>query len=108
MKELVLTEPIGYFEFQKLIKYAKVVLTDSGGIQEETTYLKIPCLTVRPTTERPITIWEGSNQLIKAENIYSKAVECLSASRSSFGVPKYWDGGSAKRIVEMLERFAGR
>ena len=102
---IYLTGPLGYLEFLKLVSESALVITDSGGIQEETTYLKIPCLTVRPTTERPVTIWEGSNQLIKGDEIYSRAAESLNASRDKYQVPKYWDGASAGRIVGLLERF---
>ena len=101
-----LTGPLAYFEFLKLMSGSSLAITDSGGIQEETTYLKIPCLTVRPTTERPVTIWEGSNQLIRAHEIYGKAVESMERDRSSFGIPEYWDGQTAARIVMLLERFA--
>lgn len=100
-----LTGPLGYLEFLKLVSESALVITDSGGIQEETTYLKIPCLTVRPTTERPITIWEGSNQLIKAEEIYKKAIECIKGSRTEYSIPKYWEGKAARRIVKMLEDY---
>ncbi len=103
---IYLTGPLAYLEFLKLVNESSLVITDSGGIQEETTYLKIPCLTVRPTTERPITIWEGSNQLIKAHEIYSKAAGSLQMSKSSFGIPKYWEGKAAGRIVHLLEKYS--
>jgi UDP-N-acetylglucosamine 2-epimerase (non-hydrolysing) len=67
IEELIFTQPLDYFAFQKLIKYSKFILTDSGGIQEESTFLKIPCLTLRPNTERPITCTEGTNTLIPFE-----------------------------------------
>ena len=67
IEELIFTLPLDYFAFQKLIKYSKFILTDSGGIQEESTFLKIPCLTLRPNTERPITCTEGTNTLIPFE-----------------------------------------
>ena len=67
IKELLFTQPLDYFAFQKLIKYSKFILTDSGGIQEESTFLSIPCLTLRPNTERPVTCTEGTNTLIKFE-----------------------------------------
>jgi UDP-N-acetylglucosamine 2-epimerase (non-hydrolysing) len=66
-RHIKITQPLGYFEFQKLIKHARLVLTDSGGIQEETTYRQIPCLTLRENTERPVTITEGTNTLVKFE-----------------------------------------
>lgn len=102
-----LTEPLSYLEFLKLTSQSALVITDSGGIQEETTYLKIPCLTVRPTTERPVTIWEGSNQLIKAAEIDAKAVECLENRQIDYLIPEYWDGRTAPRIVGLLERVWG-
>lgn len=105
---IYLTGPLAYLEFLKLVSESSLVITDSGGIQEETTYLKIPCLTVRPTTERPVTIWEGSNQLIKADEIYTKAVKSLTASTSAFKVPTYWEGQSAGRIVKLLEHTSSR
>ncbi|NQV16417.1 UDP-N-acetylglucosamine 2-epimerase, partial [bacterium] len=101
-----LTGPLAYLEFLKLVSQSALVITDSGGIQEETTYLKIPCLTVRPSTERPITIWEGSNQLIKAEEIYSSSTQCLRTKDASYRIPKYWDGNTASRIVQLLESYS--
>ncbi len=105
---IYLTGPLAYLEFLKLVSESVLVITDSGGIQEETTYLKIPCLTVRPTTERPITIWEGSNRLIKANEIYEHSVKALQSNGSTTSIPKYWEGDSAERIVELLEKFSNR
>jgi len=103
---IFLTGPLAYLDFLKLVSESALVITDSGGIQEETTYLKIACLTVRPSTERPITIWEGSNQLIRAEEIYSKSEQTTQISKSESNVPKYWEGQAADRIVKVLERYA--
>ncbi len=103
---IYLTGPLAYLEFLRLVSESALVITDSGGIQEETTYLKIPCLTVRPSTERPITIWEGSNQLIEANEIFTKAKASLDGSRDTYRVPKYWEGQSAGRIVNLLETYA--
>jgi UDP-N-acetylglucosamine 2-epimerase (non-hydrolysing) len=103
---IYLTGPLTYLEFIKLLSNSRLVITDSGGIQEETTFLKIPCLTVRPSTERPVTIWEGSNQLIKPNQIFTYAEGCLSASNKETKVPKYWDGNSAGRIVGLLEEYS--
>jgi UDP-N-acetylglucosamine 2-epimerase (non-hydrolysing) len=103
---IYLTGPLTYLEFLKLLSNSALVITDSGGIQEETTFLKIPCLTVRPSTERPVTIWEGSNQLIKPHEIFTHAQDCLSASNKKTQVPKYWDGKSAGRIVGLLEDYS--
>ncbi len=82
---------------------AAFALTDSGGIQEETTYLNIPCLTVRPNTERPVTVSEGSNKLIKVQHILHE-VELILEGKGKHGtIPKYWDGKTAERIVKILE-----
>ena len=100
---IFLTGPLAYLDFLKLVSESALVITDSGGIQEETTYLKIPCLTVRPSTERPITIWEGSNELISAEEIFDKATETTQISRKETKIPKYWEGLAASRIVHLLD-----
>ncbi len=104
-KKLYLTGPIGYLEFINLLKNAKFVLTDSGGIQEETTYMGVPCLTVRPNTERPVTIWEGTNQLIKIEDIIPSINDILAGNSKEGKCPKFWDGDAAKRIVEHLKNL---
>ena len=97
-----LTGPIGYLEFINLLKNSKLVLTDSGGIQEETTYMGVPCLTVRPNTERPVTIWEGTNQLLKIDDIIPAVDHILNGNSKNGKCPKFWDGDAAKRIVEFL------
>jgi UDP-N-acetylglucosamine 2-epimerase (non-hydrolysing) len=102
---LFLIEPLGYLQFIHLVSKSQFALTDSGGIQEETTYLNIPCLTVRPNTERPITIWEGTNKLIKTENILSE-VQLISDNKGKRGTkPAYWDGQTAKRIINLIEEM---
>ncbi|MDP4240925.1 MAG: UDP-N-acetylglucosamine 2-epimerase, partial [Bacteroidota bacterium] len=78
---------------------------DSGGIQEETTFMNIPCLTVRPNTERPVTVWEGSNKLIKTDDILSEVKLIISGKGKHGTVPKYWDGHTAERIVKMIEKI---
>jgi UDP-N-acetylglucosamine 2-epimerase (non-hydrolysing) len=103
---IYLAGPLAYLDFLKLVSESALVITDSGGIQEETTYLKIPCLTVRPSTERPITIWEGSNQLTIAEEIYTKSKQVAQISKADYNIPRFWDGQAATRIIEMLETFA--
>jgi UDP-N-acetylglucosamine 2-epimerase (non-hydrolysing) len=102
--DLIISDPIGYFEFQKLIKYSQVVITDSGGIQEETTYRQVPCLTVRENTERPVTITEGTNTLVKFEETeILKFVEQIEAGSYKQGeIPKHWDGHTTERIYEVL------
>jgi UDP-N-acetylglucosamine 2-epimerase (non-hydrolysing) len=101
---LFLIEPLGYLQFIHLISKSMFVLTDSGGIQEETTFLNIPCLTVRPTTERPITIWEGSNKLINKGEILSEINLVLNNKGKQGNIPKFWDGKTAERIVKMIEK----
>lgn len=102
-EHLFLIEPLGYLQFMNLVQHAKFALTDSGGIQEETTYLNVPCLTVRPNTERPITIWEGSNKLIRIGDIVAEVEDVLAGRGKQGKTPKFWDGNTAKRIVNLLE-----
>ncbi len=96
--------PLGYIEFIHLIKNSKFVLTDSGGIQEETTFLKIPCLTLRDETERPITITEGTNVIVGfEENMILKEVNKINGGEiKASKIPKFWDGNTAKRIVKVI------
>lgn len=101
--QLYFIEPLGYLQFIHLVSCSMFALTDSGGIQEETTYMNVPCLTVRPNTERPITVWEGSNKLIKLDDIYSEVNLILEGKGKTGRSPKYWDGKTAERIVVLLE-----
>jgi UDP-N-acetylglucosamine 2-epimerase (non-hydrolysing) len=103
---IFLTGPLAYLDFLKLVSESALVITDSGGIQEETTYLKIPCLTVRPTTERPITIWAGSNQLVIPEDIFTKSKQITEKPKADYDLPKYWEGQAATRIINMLEIYS--
>jgi len=98
--------PVGYLDFLCLLSKAAMVLTDSGGIQEETTALGVPCLTLRENTERPITISEGTNLLVgtEPEKIVAAAREVLSGKSKAGRVPALWDGHAAERIVEILLR----
>lgn len=107
MTNLILIEPVGYYDFLKLQMEAKFILTDSGGIQEESTYFGIPCLTLRPQTERPITIWEGTNKLVKleTEEIIKEAKSILQGNVKKGQIPKYWDGKTAARIVEIFRNI---
>jgi UDP-N-acetylglucosamine 2-epimerase (non-hydrolysing) len=101
------TEPVGYLEMLALMQGAAVVLTDSGGIQEETTILGVPCLTLRASTERPITITEGTNRLV-AERTASgiwEAVESVLTKPPSARRPEIWDGHTAERIADVLTRW---
>lgn len=104
IQNLIITEPFGYIDFLELTRNAKYVLTDSGGIQEETTYLKVPCITLRENTERPVTITEGTNVLcgLKEEKVYNTIKEIESGVKRKSTIPKLWDGKAASRIVRFL------
>jgi len=106
--QLRLTRPLGYLEFICLMSHARLVLTDSGGVQEETTALGVPCLTLRENTERPVTVTEGTNQVVgrDPERIVAAALQVLSGKSKAGGVPRLWDGHAAERIVEVLVREA--
>jgi UDP-N-acetylglucosamine 2-epimerase (non-hydrolysing) len=107
--DLRMTEPLGYLEFLRLMMDAQMVLTDSGGIQEETTALGVPCLTLRDSTERPVTVTEGTNTIVGTdpENI-EKAITQLRQSDVPKGRrPALWDGNAATRIVDIIERDLG-
>jgi UDP-N-acetylglucosamine 2-epimerase (non-hydrolysing) len=99
------TEPLGYIQFMNLVSGARVAITDSGGIQEETTYLGIPCLTLRDSTERPITVIEGSNRLVKPTDVQAAVADAISGRWQKARRPQFWDGHTAKRCVESLHRF---
>jgi len=103
---LRMTEPLGYLEFLRLLMDARMVLTDSGGIQEETTALGIPCLTLRDSTERPVTVSEGTNTIVGTDpGAIEIAIEKqLARPRAESRRPALWDGRAAVRIVEILER----
>jgi UDP-N-acetylglucosamine 2-epimerase (non-hydrolysing) len=104
-KRWKLTEPLGYLDFLKLTAQARIVLTDSGGVQEETTVLGVPCVTLRENTERPVTLTEGTNFLAGTEPSSVKANFAKAMAASMTGrVPRFWDGKSAERIGEILTR----
>jgi UDP-N-acetylglucosamine 2-epimerase (non-hydrolysing) len=107
--ELQLCEPLGYLDFLCLMDSAAMVLTDSGGIQEETTALGTPCLTLRTSTERPATVSEGTNTIVgvEPERIRAAAFETLDRPPRTASVPPLWDGHAAERIVDVLERDLG-
>ena len=110
MPNLRILDPIGYLDFLKLIASARLVLTDSGGIQEETTILKVPCLTLRENTERPITLEVGSNRLVGSDpsKIIAAYQEVMTAGAADSEIPPLWDGRAAERIVEVLQRELSR
>ena len=105
--QILLTSPLGYLDMIGLMKAARVVITDSGGIQEETTALGVPCLTVRDNTERPITISEGTNTLVgSSPDALLTAVGEINGCGGKRGrVPELWDGKAAGRIVRHVLDF---
>jgi UDP-N-acetylglucosamine 2-epimerase (non-hydrolysing) len=104
MKNLIITDPIGYLDFIKLMSSATLVLTDSGGIQEETTYLGIPCLTMRENTERPVTVEEGTNIIVGSDSqkIVKETYSILAGRSKKGSIPALWDARAAQRIVEII------
>jgi UDP-N-acetylglucosamine 2-epimerase (non-hydrolysing) len=103
--KIVCIKPLGYIEFLSLLKHAKLVITDSGGIQEETTYLGTPCITLRTTTERPVTINVGTNTLINPteSNLTDRILESIQLQRTKqTAIPKFWDGKTSERIADVL------
>lgn len=106
IEHLTLLAPVGYFEFQNLVKYAFCIVTDSGGIQEETTFRQIPCLTVRPNTERPSTLDVGSNTLvdIDPDRIIALLNDMVNGNYKQGEIPVKWDGKATERIMEILAR----
>ena len=99
---IVLAEPLPYIRFMNLVFNCRMVITDSGGIQEETTYLGIPCLTLRPNTERPVTLSQGTNQLCRVEDFETKALSLLSKGNAKVPAIALWDGKTAERVVNSI------
>jgi UDP-N-acetylglucosamine 2-epimerase (non-hydrolysing) len=106
---LRLTDPLGYLDFLRLMIEARFVLTDSGGIQEETTALGVPCLTLRENTERPVTVTQGTNRIVGTDpsTIRTEVRKILEGGARQGRVPERWDGQAARRIVDVLERDLG-
>ena len=102
---LIISEPINYIRFMNLVFNCRLALTDSGGIQEETTYLGIPCLTLRPNTERPITIHQGTNRLCTLDNLEENVLNVLSKKSSQAGNIDLWDGQTAGRVVDSIKSY---
>ncbi|MEW5797657.1 MAG: UDP-N-acetylglucosamine 2-epimerase (non-hydrolyzing) [Bacteroidota bacterium] len=103
-ERIIITDPIGYIDFLALMKNASLIITDSGGIQEETTYLGIQCITARDNTERPVTVEIGTNQLAGTDwnNVGKCAVEVLEGKVKNGTIPELWDGNAASRIANIL------
>lgn len=100
---VVVTEPLGYVEFLSLLNGAAAVATDSGGVQEESTILGVPCLTLRPNTERPITITDGTNRLVAPESLPDAVGQCLASGRPTrWATPPLWDGQAGPRIARVI------
>jgi UDP-N-acetylglucosamine 2-epimerase (non-hydrolysing) len=99
---------MGYLDFLCLMDHSRIILTDSGGIQEESTALKIPCLTLRENTERPVTITEGTNLLVgtNPDHILKAGIDIIENGQAERKIPALWDGNTAKRIVHILKNLA--
>lgn len=102
-----LIDPLSYIRFMSLVAGAAAIITDSGGVQEETTYLSIPCLTLRENTERPITVTEGTNRLVNAATLVPALEAALATPAAARRKPANWDGRTAQRCVEDLRRRRG-
>src|SRR6185369_16906401 len=98
------TEPLGYMDFLALEKRSALVITDSGGVQEETTFLNVPCLTVRPNTERPITVRQGTSILVGSDGaaIVRESERILAGHGKTGSAPELWDGHAAERIAAVV------
>ena len=102
---VTLTTPLGYTEFMNLVMNSRLLITDSGGVQEETTYLGIPCLTLRPNTERPVTVTQGTNRLCDPDRLPEMTDQALTGAFSSGTRPDLWDGRTAVRVADCVGRI---
>ena len=107
-KQLMLLEPLPYVDFMNVVTGARLVITDSGGLQEETTYLGIPCLTMRENTERPITISQGTSALVRSGNLFENVAKILAGDWKKGQCPPLWDGRTAERAVAALATRLGQ
>lgn len=107
VRNIKLLEPLNYIRFMSLVFNCRFAITDSGGIQEETSYLGIPCLTLRENTERPITITHGTNNLCKIEDLMEKTVAILNEKSRETRPIEFWDGKTAIRIAKLLKHYSG-
>jgi UDP-N-acetylglucosamine 2-epimerase (non-hydrolysing) len=107
MDGAIVTDPLGYIDFLALTSHASLILTDSGGLQEESTALGIPCLTLRENTERPVTVTDGTNRVVgtRAADIISGVDEALASASAPRRIPELWDGNAATRVASVIARF---
>lgn len=110
LTNVILTEPMGYIDFLSLTAHARIILSDSGGLQEESTALGIPCLTLRENTERPVTITHGTNRLVGTQtaNIIAGFEAAMTAGQAPPRRPPLWDGQTAGRVAAVLQQFLAR
>jgi UDP-N-acetylglucosamine 2-epimerase len=101
-------EPLGYIEFMSLVRGAAAIVTDSGGVQEETTLLRVPCLTLRPNTERPITITSGSNRLVTRDDLAAAVLKACDDGPYAGELPPLWDGQAGPRIARVITSWLGQ
>ena len=106
-KNITILEPLSYLNFLHIMRDSKAIFTDSGGIQEESTVLKIPCYTIRENTERPITVSQGTNRLVgtNKKNIVKIFKKNKVSIKSRYKLPHLWDGNTSKRILEILSKY---
>jgi UDP-N-acetylglucosamine 2-epimerase (non-hydrolysing) len=102
---ITILDPVGYHDSLALTQSARCVVTDSGGLQEESTFFKTPCLTLRPNTERPVTITVGSNRLIKTHEVFERLDEVLRGGETLGQIPEFWDGSTSERVVQALLEY---